>query len=286
MISSLHGWRSRQNLCVAHIFSDVPPPNVVQFYFMKKVSHSSRKFIFLFSPIAIISLILWPKLPTQDRPDYFDFVDTASLLGFIPNWQNVLSNIPFLFIGIVGIQWIRRNENSLKKNFNLAGIYFSVALLLTAFGSSYFHWEPNPQTLFWDRLPMALGFGALCSLITIDRLFPNLPTSIVNIICLLSLLTVINWGYGNHDLRLYLILQFVGGFYVLLVTVCTKSNILKNQTVFVSLGFYILAKILEVYDKQIFHMIIVSSGHALKHLSAAISAYLILNPWNKKSRSK
>ncbi|MBT3812899.1 MAG: hypothetical protein HOE45_04700 [Gammaproteobacteria bacterium] len=34
-------------------------------------------------------------------------------------------------------------------------------LILVAAGSSYYHWNPNNQTLVWDRLPMTICFMSL-----------------------------------------------------------------------------------------------------------------------------
>jgi hypothetical protein len=34
-----------------------------------------------------------------------------------------------------------------------------LGIFLTGFGSSYYHWNPNDDTLFWDRLPMTLCFN-------------------------------------------------------------------------------------------------------------------------------
>ena len=36
-----------------------------------------------------------------------------------------------------------------------------LGIFLTGFGSSYYHWDPNDDTLFWDRLPMTLCFMAI-----------------------------------------------------------------------------------------------------------------------------
>jgi hypothetical protein len=34
-----------------------------------------------------------------------------------------------------------------------------LGIFLTGFGSAYYHLEPSDQTLFWDRLPIAIGTG-------------------------------------------------------------------------------------------------------------------------------
>ena len=40
-----------------------------------------------------------------------------------------------------------------------------LGIALTGFGSSYYHWDPNDRTLFWDRLPMALSFMAILAIV-------------------------------------------------------------------------------------------------------------------------
>jgi presenilin-like A22 family membrane protease len=41
-------------------------------------------------------------------------------------------------------------------------------------------------------------------------------------------------------------------------------------------GFYVLAKVLELLDHQIFSLGHIVSGHSLKHVAAALSGYWIL----------
>jgi hypothetical protein len=41
-------------------------------------------------------------------------------------------------------------------------------------------------------------------------------------------------------------------------------------------GFYVLAKVLETFDRPIFGALRVVSGHTLKHLAAAFAGYWIL----------
>jgi hypothetical protein len=48
------------------------------------------------------------------------------------------------------------------------------------------------------------------------------------------------------------------------------------------IGFYVLAKILESFDKPIFVFLHVLSGHTLKHLAAAAAGYFILRMLQKR----
>ncbi|OQW48905.1 MAG: hypothetical protein A4S09_13130 [Proteobacteria bacterium SG_bin7] len=226
-----------------------------------------KKIFTIYLPLLIISIIIWPKLPTQDSPAYFNFAGEPS--------HNILSNIPFLLVGLFGILSLRWRKIT-KINFLTSSYIFSLGIILTAFGSTYFHAYPTPETLFWDRLPMAITFSGMLGVITTDRLFPQLKTGFIYLILLISILTVINWSFGNRDLRPYLIIQFVGGFYVFLTAICTPSNILANKKVFLSTFFYVLAKVFEVYDLQTLETLKITNGHTLKHFSAAISALLLL----------
>src|ERR1051326_213995 len=88
---------------------------------------------------------------TQD-PAYHEFAGPRAML--------VLSNVPFAVIGILGLCRAARSWT--------ARVFFA-AVTATAFGSAYYHLQPNDQTLFWDRLPMAVGFMALVALVIGER---------------------------------------------------------------------------------------------------------------------
>ncbi|MGH7060975.1 MAG: hypothetical protein ACREFH_11345, partial [Stellaceae bacterium] len=90
---------------------------------------------------SLAGLLLLPAIP-QD-PAYHLFADARSLFG-IPNFWNVVSNLPFIAVGAVGLARFRGNP---------AEIVLFSGFLLTGIGSSYYHWDPNDGTLFWDRLP-------------------------------------------------------------------------------------------------------------------------------------
>lgn len=84
-------------------------------------------------------LLLPPILQTQD---YHQFADACMVRG-VPNLWNVISNIPFVVIGAVRVAHYRKTTA-------IVLIFFGI--FLTGFGSSYYHWSPNDDTLFWDRL--------------------------------------------------------------------------------------------------------------------------------------
>jgi hypothetical protein len=78
----------------------------------------------------------------------------------VPNFWNVVSNASFIAVGVAGLRRFRDGAAAL--------VFFS-GVLLTGIGSSYYHWDPNDGTLFWDRLPMTLSFAAIFAVVIGER---------------------------------------------------------------------------------------------------------------------
>ena len=94
-----------------------------------------------------------PPFP-QDQT-YDQFVDQRTIFG-IPNFWNVVSNLPFLVVGAAGLWRFHRDA---------ATVVFFLGVFFIGIGSSYYHWDPHDGTLFWDRLPMTVAFTALLALV-------------------------------------------------------------------------------------------------------------------------
>jgi hypothetical protein len=90
---------------------------------------------------AIGGIFLLPRIP-QD-PAYHHFADTRILLS-IPNCLNVISNLPFLFVGILGLRFLLGVESRAPGNaFATAGEtwpygVFFFGVTLTSLGSAYY----------------------------------------------------------------------------------------------------------------------------------------------------
>src|SRR5688572_13596645 len=108
--------------------------------------------------ISLAGLMLLPPL-LQDQ-GYHVFADQRTLFG-VPNFWNVVSNLPFIAVGAAGLLLVRRDS--------ITVVVFS-GILLTGFGSSFYHWNPNDSTLFWDRLPMTLCFAAILAAVVEERI--------------------------------------------------------------------------------------------------------------------
>lgn len=215
----------------------------------------------------------WEKLPAADRPEYFNFADQRDLLG-IPHFGDVISNLAFLIVGLYAVSFLLKR----KKNFHsVCALLIAVSSVLIALGSTYFHWEPNLQTLFWDRLPMTIGFSTVMAMIIGDRTQEKYGWWTLVILIPLGMLTVIGWQQEWLTLRPYILLQYGSIVFAFIISLASrKSGVIPTRSILLALGFYVAAKIFETYDWPVYELTGFISGHTLKHLLAAIAIYYLM----------
>lgn len=223
-----------------------------------------------------------PAIP-QD-PAYHDFADRRPFLG-IPNGLNVLSNLPFLFVGVGGLAFLARDRSTGAHVAFLTPaerqpywILFT-GVALTSVGSAYYHWRPDNATLFWDRLPMTIAFMALLSSVIAERINLKIGIRLLGPLLVLGVLSTLYWHVGEQrgvgDLRPYALVQFGTLVAVPLIVWLFPPRYTGTADLFRVLGWYGLAKVFEHFDGAIFHLIGVS-GHTLKHLASALGAWYIV----------
>ncbi len=223
--------------------------------------------------LGIITILGWwltDAIP-QD-PAYHLFADQRMLIN-LPHALDVLSNLPFCLAGLLGIYAIA-NKPSLAQGFNVMYLVFFAAMLVTGFGSAYYHFDPTNQTLVWDRLPMAVGFMSMFAIIIGERLNPRLGRALFPWLLTAGICSVVYWHWQD-DLRPYALVQFGTLLAMPLILLIYRRP--DSGLLWLAIGFYLLAKIFEAGDAQIYalttHWI---SGHSLKHLAASITPLLIL----------
>jgi hypothetical protein len=213
--------------------------------------------------VSLAGLLLLPSIP-QDQ-SYHQFADQRTMFE-IPNFWNVVSNLPFIAIGAVGLRRFRDDR---------ATIVLFLGFLLTGIGSSYYHWEPNDGTLFWDRLPMTLSFAAILALAVEERVNARGGAILLWPALAIGLFSLLLWRWTD-DLRLYFWVQFFPGLAVLLVFLLYPPKYTGTYYWIIAAALYALAKVFEFSDQAIFSLGYVVSGHTLKHLAAAAACLMIL----------
>jgi len=236
--------------------------------------------------VAVGIAVLMLRLPTLPQSAaYHQFADQRSCLG-IPNFWNVVSNISFAAIGIGGLAFIRRNAHGdvtqqtfIDRRERRPYIGIFAGLVLTAFGSAYYHWTPNNARLVWDRLPMTIVFGSMVAALVVERISVEVGLKLLPVFVLIGGGSVLQWYWdelhGRGDLRLYAAVQVYSAL-VLVLVLLIRARYSHGHLLGVVFGFYVLAKAFEELDQQIFSRTHFVSGHTLKHLAAAAAGYCIL----------
>lgn len=237
--------------------------------------------------IAVVAVAaLAPRVP---QPlSYHDFADERSLAG-IPNFGDVASNLLFAVSGVWGLIFLlgrHGQELFLDPRERWAYVFVFLGLLLTAFGSAYYHLAPDNTRLVWDRLPMTLAFMGLVSAMFSERVSAAVGSYLLPFLLLIGAGSVILWWYsearGVGDLRFYAAVQ-VYAVLILPVLLLLPPRYTRGWDFVVVFCFYVMAKMFETADRAIFsldrHAI---SGHTLKHLAAGAAGFWILRMLQKR----
>lgn len=228
-------------------------------------------FLFGLAAVSLIGLLFVPPIPQPQ--DYHRFADQETLFG-IPNFWNVVSNIPFILVGAAGLKYFRRDLS--------AGVFF-LGVFLTGFSSSYYHWRPDDWGLFWDRLPMTFAFMAILANVVEERIDARVGRALLWPLVLLGVVSLLIW-LRYDDLRLYAWVQFFPCVVLPLMFALLLPQYTGTGYWFAAAGFYILAKVLEYYDAPIHSALQVMGGHPLKHIAAACACYAILRAFETRQR--
>ncbi len=218
--------------------------------------------------------------PVAQFPHYNEFADQSSFFG-IPHGGDVLSNLGFALVAVWGMSrlWPLRYHPTV-----LAGRYgyslFLVGLLLTAFGSGFYHLAPDNARLIWDRLPIALACAGLLAAVRAENLPNENGKAGAAILAVLAIISVDWWRVtdlqGAGDLRPYLLFQLLPLVLIPMWQAIYRAPRADRLAFGAALLVYVAAKFAEMNDHQILALLGFISGHTLKHLLATAAVWIIV----------
>jgi hypothetical protein len=215
-------------------------------------------------------------LPSFPQPQgYHNFADQRAWLG-MPYFGNIASNAAFIVVGLAGL-WVMRGAavRAMEPASRNAYALMFVGLLLTGFGSGYYHWAPSDARLVWDRLPMTLVFMPLLAATYAERLHWRSDMSLLGLV-LFGVFSVVYWKY-NGNLMPYLMAQGATVLLILLAIILLPTPWSGRNLLYPTLGSYAVAFVSENLDWQIYRWTSDAiSGHTLKHLFAAFAFVFIV----------
>jgi hypothetical protein len=246
-------------------------------------------------------LYLYRHAPIPQWESYHAFADTRTMYR-IPNALNVLSNVFFAIVGIVGLRFLGRGptldpEASFRPGAHTAFdsyrerpayVIFFAGVFLTAFGSGFYHLLPNTPRLFWDRLPMAIAFMSLFATVIAERISIYWSRMLLLPLVFLGVASVVAWRIseqnGAGDMRAYV---FVQGFPMValpLMMLLFRTRYTHGWMLLLVVLFYGGAKALEHFDAKVFALTGNQiSGHSLKHVAAALACYVVVMMLKRRS---
>jgi hypothetical protein len=239
----------------------------------------------ILTTLVVLAVLLAPRV--AQPLSYHQFADTRSWLS-ISNFGDVASNLPFAIFGVAGLVFLASKSSAtafLDPRERWPYLTLFVGILLTAFGSGYYHLMPNNARLVWDRLPMTIAFMSLISAMIAERIDVTLGLRLLPPLLAIGIFSVLQWRFseerGAGDLRLYAGVQVYAVAALLLLLLLPPRYTRTMDLVWVGV-FYLLAKALEAADRPIFGAGNIVSGHALKHLAAGASGYFVLRMLRKR----
>ena len=232
---------------------------------------SPRELALVFIVLTPLAVLFAAVGPIAQDPAYHALADQRALAG-VPNAFNVISNAGFLLVGLLGL---RLCLGPGVPGASRAWTVFFFGVLLVAFGSSWYHWNPGNATLAWDRLPMTVVFMALFAAVVAEHVRPEIERTLLRGALIVGIVSV-GWWHYTGDLRPYAWVQFAPLLALAFTVVAFPRRYTHRGYLPLGLGFYALAKVAEIYDPAIYAATgNVISGHSLKHLVAAAAPYCV-----------
>lgn len=243
--------------------------------------------IWLMGVLSITTCVALALQPPIAQPQsYHNFADTKTWFG-IPHFWNVLSNVPFLIVGLLGLYKLYGNKTIiLSGTSSLPYLVFFIGVSLVSLGSGYYHWFPSNETLVWDRLPMTIAFMALITIIVSEYVSLVWSKRLLFPLLALGVFSVFYWHYtemlGRGDLRLYALVQFLPMLLIPVILLCFPGRYSRVSGYWYLLLGYVAAKLLEHFDVQVYDLIGFMGGHPPKHVAAAVGIYFLLYAYERR----
>ncbi len=225
--------------------------------------------------------------PIAQDSSYHRFGDSREIFSILNFW-NVVSNLPFLIVGIIGLyKIIVTGTLNIIADIKISYILLFLGVSLVAFGSGYYHLWPDNQTLVWDRLPMTVAFMALFSIVIGEFISVSAGKALLLPFILVGTSSVIFWHFseirGAGDLRYYAFIQFFPIIVIPVILVCFRSRCRGVNAYWLLLTAYIVAKVFEQFDGAVYNWLGFISGHSIKHIVVALGLYILLVSYERRS---
>ena len=225
-----------------------------------------------FTVVAVVAAFVVP--PVSQPLDYHNFADARTMLG-VPRFLDVVSNLSFLLVGVIGLAIVAlRRDAFATAPERWPYIVFFVGLALTCAGSGFYHLAPDNGRLVWDRLPITTTLAGLLVSQIGDRVNVRLANTLLIPAIVIGAASAWYW-HMTDNLVPYLVAQIYAAVATFLIALLFPSRYTHGYYIYWAFAWFVMSKVTESYDEQIYKALGFVSGHTLKHLSAAAAGFAI-----------
>lgn len=231
---------------------------------------------------AAVAALVFLTPPVAQPLSYHDFADRRACLG-LPNCLDTASNAFFVLAsawGLIALFGARLRPVFIDARERWPYALFFLAVILIGLASAYYHLAPDNARLAWDRAAMALAFMAWLSALLAERIGVKAGLMLLAPLSAAGLGAVAWWAWsetqGASDLRPWLLVQLMPMLLVPLLLWLYPPRYSHGRDALAVVGLYLVALLLDLGDRAVFALTDgLVGGHALKHLVAALAAWLI-----------
>ena len=231
----------------------------------------------MFAVILAVAAFFIDRVP-QDAT-YHQFADSRTIFG-VSNFWNVFSNFGFLVSGSLGLWYLRnRDQPGIVDKIYPAYIILFAGVIATGIGSASYHLSPDNASLVWDRLTMTIVFMAFFTIVIGEHVCDTSARRLLIPLLIAGAASVFYWQYtesvGTGDLRPYALVQFLPIVMIPMILIGYRSTFGSSRIFWVIILLYVISKLLELLDQDIYQVGGLISGHSLKHVVSAIAPLVL-----------
>ena len=268
---------------------DVADTRAPEFRIRGRLPRRVRVGLFIASAVAAVIVTLAAE-PADAPMSYYRFAGDWRVFG-IPNILNVVSNLPFLIAGTLGLAFVLGREGRghlTRPAERWPYLVFFAGVTATTLGSGFFHLEPlladgslHTLAMLGDRIPITIAFTGLFAAFIADRVSAKAGLIALPLLVAFGVGACVYWyasyGPGGGDLRPYALVQSYPALAIPLICWLFAGRHTHGRYVVYTLAFYGVAKVAETYDTEVYMFLGETiSGHVIKHLLAAAAAWMVL----------
>jgi len=215
-------------------------------------------------------------------PAFHRYADQRAWLG-IPHAGDVLSNIPFILVGLVGLLRARRATHHAPLT-----VALFLAITGVGLGSGAYHLDPTDARLAFDWAPIVLTLSFLAALVISDRIDARAGTIAAVALPAIAIITVVVWYAGGGtgsatsaatdapgDMRWYVITQATLVAVVALTSLIPPTPpapaTLHRGWILLGVAGFLAARGFAQNDHALLDAVGVS-GHSAKHVLLGLAA--------------